>query len=138
MKCFAILMDWQFANLTKKCLDHRNRQQHQCKNSLLQRIYRRGSCTFIIFLFFISAVCPVRSVNFNDTNQDFRPKKMKLVRAHLAKINKPSVKTIQACSCDMPYSSVFFCPVSLCFVLFYDPSLNTVFVVFCPSTEPGW
>ncbi|XP_042052395.1 uncharacterized protein LOC121797755 [Salvia splendens] len=90
-------MDWQFANLTKKCLDHRSRQQHQCKNSLLQRIYKRGACTFIIFLlFFISAVSPVRSVNFNDTNQDFRPKKMKLVRAHLVKINKPSVKTIQS------------------------------------------
>ncbi|KAL0297008.1 UNVERIFIED_CONTAM: hypothetical protein Sradi_6752900 [Sesamum radiatum] len=56
---------------------------------------------FVFFLFFFSSVCPVLSVNFNATKQNFRPgdhmsKKLKYIRAHLMKINKPAVKTIQA------------------------------------------
>ncbi|KAL7133138.1 hypothetical protein ABFS83_12G120400 [Erythranthe nasuta] len=55
----------------------------------------------VFFLFFISFVFPVRSsVNFNDTHQKFRPvdesKKLKFIKAHLTKINKPPVKTIQS------------------------------------------
>ncbi|KAK6139209.1 hypothetical protein DH2020_027045 [Rehmannia glutinosa] len=99
------------------CLDHR-RRQHQCTQNqtfMLEetRRYKNPSrmgsvccnispiiSAFVFFLFFISSVCPVRSVNFNDTNQSFRPgdesKKLKFIRAHLMKINKPPIKTIQS------------------------------------------
>ncbi|KAI3467563.1 hypothetical protein Pfo_024226 [Paulownia fortunei] len=111
-------MDLEFASSEKTCccLDHR-RRQHQCAQRQTVLIEGRR-CTnpskmaavccnispiisaFVFFLFFISSVCPVRSVNFNDTNQNFRPgdesKKLKFIRAHLMKINKPAVKTIQA------------------------------------------
>ncbi|KAL0447151.1 UNVERIFIED_CONTAM: hypothetical protein Slati_1843000 [Sesamum latifolium] len=50
---------------------------------------------FVFFLFFFSSVCPVLSVNFNATKHNFRPgdhmsKKLKYIRAHLTKINKPA------------------------------------------------
>ncbi|KAL0408585.1 UNVERIFIED_CONTAM: hypothetical protein Sradi_1792900 [Sesamum radiatum] len=50
---------------------------------------------FVFFLFFFSSVCPVLSVNFNATKHNFRPgdhmsKKLKYIRAHLMKINKPA------------------------------------------------
>ncbi|KAL3644504.1 hypothetical protein CASFOL_009684 [Castilleja foliolosa] len=55
---------------------------------------------FVFFLFFISSVCPVLSLNFNNTKHNFRPEyesnKLKYIRAHLKKINKPAVKTIQS------------------------------------------
>ncbi|KAH6828044.1 carboxyl-terminal peptidase [Perilla frutescens var. hirtella] len=98
-------MDLQFANCEKtgprRCLDHR-RRQHECtQNQTYLLPYKNIYISPIIsalvfFLFFISSVCPVRSVNFNDTDQDFRPRKLKFIRAHLAKVNKPAVKTIQS------------------------------------------
>ncbi|KAK4423859.1 hypothetical protein Salat_1968800 [Sesamum alatum] len=55
---------------------------------------------FVFFLFFFSSLCPVLSVNFNATKHNFRPgdmsKKLNIIRAHLMKINKPAVKTIQS------------------------------------------
>ncbi|KAL6547369.1 hypothetical protein OROMI_023090 [Orobanche minor] len=60
-----------------------------------------NASAFILFLFFISSVCPaVRSANLNNTHRSFRPgdesKKLKFIRARLKKINKPAVKTIQS------------------------------------------
>lgn len=128
-------MDLQLPNCDKSCLDlDRRQQQHECSGQA-----RRSSSNispiisaFVFFLFFISSVCPVRSVNFNDTNQDFRPsKKLKFIRDHLSKINKPAVKTIQATpllhsdnnlSCVLSsYTILFLCFFVLsllCFVLF--------------------
>ncbi|KAL3654030.1 hypothetical protein CASFOL_003711 [Castilleja foliolosa] len=55
---------------------------------------------FVFVLLFISSVCPVRSVKFNGTYQTLRPgeesKKLRFIRDHLKKINKPPVKTIQS------------------------------------------
>lgn len=57
----------------------------------------------VFFLFISSSVPPVFSSkphNIHQANQTFRPgkevHKLKLIKAHLNKINKPSVKTIQA------------------------------------------
>ncbi|XP_057774581.1 uncharacterized protein LOC130993635 isoform X1 [Salvia miltiorrhiza] len=90
-----MLMDWQFANSSntwRRCLDHRSRQQqHECRGGRSYKII----WTLVLFVFLV-CVCPVRSQNFNDTDHDFRPKKMKLLRAHLGRINKPAVKTIQS------------------------------------------
>ena len=59
---------------------------------------------FVFFLFFTSSVCPALSSTgseeYHQKNQTFRPgkqlRKLKAIRAHLMKINKPSLKTIQA------------------------------------------
>ncbi|KAL2547139.1 hypothetical protein Fot_16372 [Forsythia ovata] len=60
---------------------------------------------FVFFLFFIFSVCPVESVNFNASNQNFQPRKeslkMKIIRDRLMKINKPSIKTIQSPDGDL-------------------------------------
>ncbi|KAL3501153.1 hypothetical protein ACH5RR_035602 [Cinchona calisaya] len=58
----------------------------------------------VFFLFFVISVCPVayslESHNFNQPNQTFKPgeesQKLKMIRAHLMKINKPALKTIQS------------------------------------------
>ncbi|KAI3501787.1 hypothetical protein L1887_29811 [Cichorium endivia] len=60
--------------------------------------------SFVFFLLFCSTVFPAMSAaqfeDFRRMNQTFRPgeesKKMRLIRTHLMKINKPSVKTIQS------------------------------------------
>nr|XP_016451034.1 PREDICTED: uncharacterized protein LOC107775772 [Nicotiana tabacum] len=56
-----------------------------------------------IFVFFLFSVCSVLSLeieNFNLANQTFKPgdelQKMKMIKSHLMKINKPSLKTIQS------------------------------------------
>nr|GMD13328.1 uncharacterized protein LOC107814626 [Ipomoea batatas] len=56
---------------------------------------------FVCFLFFIIfSVSPVGALETGQANQTFRPgdelQKMKTVRAHLMKINKPAIKTIQS------------------------------------------
>lgn len=58
---------------------------------------------FVFFLYLSSSLPPVSSSKPHDThqaNQTYRPgkevHKLKLIEAHLKKINKPSVKTIQA------------------------------------------
>ncbi|KAL2455208.1 Protein of Unknown Function (DUF239) [Abeliophyllum distichum] len=60
---------------------------------------------FVFFLFFIFSVCPVESVNFNASNQNFQPRKeslkMKIISDRLMKINKPSIKTIQSPDGDL-------------------------------------
>ncbi|KAL3835593.1 hypothetical protein ACJIZ3_010329 [Penstemon smallii] len=99
------------------CLDHRRRQREctqQVQRVMLEETrnisYLKMASTcfkispiisaFVFFLFFVSFVCPVQSVKFNYTNQKLRPgdesKKLKFIRDHLMKINKPSVKTFQS------------------------------------------
>lgn len=64
---------------------------------------------FVCFLLVVSSkICPVSSSETGSrhaTNQTFRPQeelqKLKIIREHLEKINKPAVKTIQA---------FYFCP----------------------------
>ncbi|CAI9756298.1 unnamed protein product [Fraxinus pennsylvanica] len=59
----------------------------------------------VLFLFFIFSVCPVESVNFNGSNQNFHSRKeslkMRFIRDSLMKINKPSIKTIQSPDGDL-------------------------------------
>lgn len=117
-------MDLQFANCDKSCLDLDRRQQHECSGHWLRggRSISPIISAFVFFLFFISSV---RSLNFNHTSQDFRPsKKLKFIRAHLSKINKPAVKTIQVTPLlpsdnYLPAVTIplLFCPLP-CFVLF--------------------
>ena len=59
---------------------------------------------FVRFLLVLSLVCPVHlleTIEDRASNQTFRPneelKKLKIIGARLSKINKPAVKTIQAC-----------------------------------------
>ncbi|PIN14910.1 hypothetical protein CDL12_12452 [Handroanthus impetiginosus] len=111
-------MDLEFSNSEKIrfCLDLRRRQP-QCRQKrtfLLEETKptnsseMASSCckispiiiSFVFVLFFVSLFCPVQSVDFNSTNRNFRPgdesKKLKYIRGHLMKINKPAVKTIQS------------------------------------------
>ncbi|OIT22326.1 PREDICTED: uncharacterized protein LOC109217750 [Nicotiana attenuata] len=84
-------------------------ETRNCSNST--RVAMASSCSkispiisiFVFFLFFIFSVCPVLSLeieNFNLANQTFKPgdelQKMKMIKSHLMKINKPSLKTIQS------------------------------------------
>ncbi|GMP57901.1 hypothetical protein CsSME_00021785 [Camellia sinensis var. sinensis] len=69
---------------------------------------------FVFFLFLASSVCPVCSSESGDdsrVNQTLRPgeeiQKLKMIKAHLNKINKPPVKTIQS-----PDGDVIDCVVS--------------------------
>ncbi|VFQ89957.1 unnamed protein product [Cuscuta campestris] len=64
----------------------------------------------LCFLFMVIGVCPVRSArpdpgNSNRSSQAFRPgeesEKMKMMRAHLAKLNKPFVKSVQSSDGDI-------------------------------------
>lgn len=58
----------------------------------------------VCILFFTSSVCPAHSLESRNSshqaNQTFRPgeesQKLKTIRAHLTKVNKPAVKTIQS------------------------------------------
>ncbi|KAD5317211.1 hypothetical protein E3N88_17157 [Mikania micrantha] len=59
--------------------------------------------SFVFFLLFFTVFPAISTAEFDDfrrLNQTFRPgeesKKMRLIRTHLMKINKPSVKTIQS------------------------------------------
>ena len=110
--------------------DHR-RRQHQCTKRAntttdLTKEMKPGSFSnmasswchkkissvisvFVCFLLVVSSkICPVSSSETGSrhaTNQTFRPqeelRKLKIIREHLEKINKPAVKTIQA---------FYFCP----------------------------
>ncbi|CAN4124208.1 unnamed protein product [Withania somnifera] len=69
---------------------------------------------FVFFLFFIFSVCPVLSLeteHFNLANQTFKPgdelHNMKIIKSHLMKINKPSLKTIQS-----PDGDIIDCVIS--------------------------
>ncbi|XP_051145858.1 uncharacterized protein LOC127261622 isoform X2 [Andrographis paniculata] len=122
MKC---VMDLEFSDCEKlrACLDRRRRRrrrrrQRQCRKEqkvVLQLLQGRPNSTamaaccccynniysfFVVFLFLVSSFCPVLSLNFNDSNHQFFPgngiQNLKLVRAHVKKINKPSVKSIQS------------------------------------------
>lgn len=61
--------------------------------------YSKISPIISIFVFFLFSVCPVLSLQtqqFNLANQTFKPgDDMKIIKSHLMKINKPSLKTIQ-------------------------------------------
>ncbi|KAJ9708847.1 hypothetical protein PVL29_000717 [Vitis rotundifolia] len=61
---------------------------------------------FVSFLLVASSVCPVHSSETDrPANQTFRPgeelEKLKIIRDHLLKINKPAVKTIQSPDGDL-------------------------------------
>ncbi|KAL2559832.1 hypothetical protein Fot_04571 [Forsythia ovata] len=60
---------------------------------------------FLLFLFCVSPVKSLESVNFNEANQSFQPgkelQKLKIIRAHLMKINKPAVNTIRSPDGDL-------------------------------------
>ncbi|CAK9173740.1 unnamed protein product [Ilex paraguariensis] len=63
---------------------------------------------FVFFLFLSSSICPVLSAesdNHHQANQTFRPgeelQKLKMIRAHLMKINKPALRTIQSPDGDL-------------------------------------
>lgn len=78
---------------------------------------------FVFFLFFTSSLCPaLSSTEYHQKNQTFRPgkqlRKLKAIRAHLVKINKPSLKTIQA----------FFSSPAPCFVLLLVFSVMGCFI----------
>lgn len=101
--------------------DHR-RRQHQCRQQQFTDLGKEKKpgdfsnmasswCSeispiislFVCFLLVLSLICPVHSSetgNKHATNQTFRPEeelqKLKMIREHLKKINKPAVKTIQA------------------------------------------
>lgn len=68
---------------------------------------------FVWFLLFLFCVCSAKSldsVNFNEANQSFHPgkelHKLKIIRAHLMKINKPAVKTIQVRFCTQYWTQL--------------------------------
>uniref|UniRef100_A0A5B6Z0Q0 Neprosin PEP catalytic domain-containing protein n=1 Tax=Davidia involucrata TaxID=16924 RepID=A0A5B6Z0Q0_DAVIN len=98
------------------------RRQHQCTKThtvLVEETAQENSSKmasscckispvfsiFVFFLFVTSSVCPVMSSESVNSNQTFRPgnelRKLKMIRAHLKKINKPAVKTIQSPDGDL-------------------------------------
>ncbi|KAL8534236.1 hypothetical protein ACS0TY_010294 [Phlomoides rotata] len=89
----------EFTNSWKNCLclDHRRRQTVSLQGRRYQDPTKTIILPLVFFIFFTSSVSPA---TFNDTNQDFRPgdesEKMKFIRAHLVKLNKPGIKTIQS------------------------------------------
>lgn len=112
---FWIWMDIKNRNKLCYSFDHRIRQ-YQCRQ---QQKYTYSAnmasswsseispiiSIFLCFLLVLSLICPVYSSETGNSpanNQTFRPdhelKKLKLIREHLNKINKPAVKTIQACN----------------------------------------
>ncbi|KAK4429800.1 hypothetical protein Salat_1280700 [Sesamum alatum] len=125
---FAILgwMDSGFANSEKNfgCLDPwRRRRQCREKWTVFFAVRSRkmgGGCwsvspivsALVFFLFFVSSVCPARSVSFNDSSQSFRPghesKKLKFVRAHLRKINKPASPDGDIIDCVLSHNQPAF------------------------------
>ncbi|XP_009619354.1 protein neprosin [Nicotiana tabacum] len=86
--------------------DLEEEETRNCFNST--RVVMASSCSKIspiisIFVFFLFSVCSVLSLeteNFHLANQTFKPgdelQKMKMIKSHLMKINKPSLKTIQS------------------------------------------
>ncbi|CAL5421303.1 unnamed protein product [Camellia sinensis] len=86
---------------TRKHTNSSNMVPNYCKISPIISI-------FVFFLFLFSSVCPVlssESDNHNLVNQTFQPNKelqnLKMIRAHLKKINRPSLKTIQSPDGDL-------------------------------------
>lgn len=111
--------------------DLEEEETRNCFNST--RVVMASSCSkispiisiFVFFLFFIFSVCPVLSLeieNFNLANQTFKPgdelQKMKMIKSHLMKINKPSLKTIQV----LPHFHSF--PFPFCHLYFFFNCLN--------------
>ncbi|KAK1376580.1 DUF239 domain-containing protein/DUF4409 domain-containing protein [Heracleum sosnowskyi] len=120
----VLLVPWSKKDNFLSYFDHR-RRQHQCtktKTVVLEEeeeevhiysSYMVSSSNYckispiisflVLFLFISSSVPPVFSSkphNIHQANQTFRPGKevhrLNLIKAHLNKINKPSVKTIQS------------------------------------------
>ncbi|KAI5679235.1 hypothetical protein M9H77_10185 [Catharanthus roseus] len=62
-------------------------------------------CFLLLLLLFIFSVCPVQTTEGFNLNQTFRPgeelHKLRMIRDHLSKINKPSIKTIQSPDGDL-------------------------------------
>ncbi|KAJ9176352.1 hypothetical protein P3X46_011672 [Hevea brasiliensis] len=123
-----IWMDTKPRNKWCYCFDHRRRQrqcrqQRQTYADLAKEKKRRSFsnmasswCSeispiisiFVSFLLVFSLICPVYSSetgNSHATNQTLRPEeelqKLKMIREHLKKINKPAVKTIQSPDGDL-------------------------------------
>ncbi|KAL0336114.1 UNVERIFIED_CONTAM: hypothetical protein Sradi_4823300 [Sesamum radiatum] len=120
-------MDSGFANFEKNfpCLDPRRRRRQCTEKRPAGRRYTNalkmgaGCCSVspvvsavVFFLFFVSFVCPARSVNFNDSSQSFRPghesKKLKFVRSHLRKINKPASPDGDIIDCVLSHNQPAF------------------------------
>lgn len=117
-----LLLPWPKIKNNWICFDHR-RRQHQCTQTHAIRLETETLHTnssnmmassyckisiFVIFLFVSSSVSPVLSSktdNFRRANQTIRSgeelQKLKMIRDHLMKINKPSVKTIQSPDGDL-------------------------------------
>ncbi|KAI3694187.1 hypothetical protein L1987_77148 [Smallanthus sonchifolius] len=111
---------WEKTEETCFCFDFRRRQeegkctkQKQKQTDLFGRtqVHTRMHFTFnfhflpiisscVIFLLFFPAISDAQFEDFRRLNQSFRPgeesKKIRLIRTHLMKINKPAVKTIQS------------------------------------------
>lgn len=122
----VLLVPWAKKDNILSYFDHR-RRQHQCtktKTVVLEEevhfysSYMVSSSNYckispiisflVLFLFISSSVPPVFSSkphNIHQANQTFRPGKevhnLNLIKAHLNKINKPSVKTIQSPDGDL-------------------------------------
>lgn len=136
--------------------DHR-RRQHQCTqpqtglaeettqtiSSNMASSYCKISPIIPIFVSFLLVASSVCSVHSSETdrpaNQTFRPgeelEKLKIIRDHLLKINKPAVKTIQVLS--LLYNDAFpflqaFCFIFLCFCFgFFPLFFNVSFSFYC-------
>ncbi|XP_076943703.1 protein neprosin-like [Bidens hawaiensis] len=114
-------LHWEKTEETCFCFDLRRRQEegkctkqkHKTKTHLFGRtqVHTRMHSTFnfhfspiissfVLFLLFSPAISSAQFEDFRRMNQTFRPgeesKKMRLIRTHLLKINKPAVKTIQS------------------------------------------
>ena len=141
--------------------DHR-RRQHQCTqpqtglaeettqtiSSNMASSYCKISPIIPIFVSFLLVASSVCSVHSSETdrpaNQTFRPgeelEKLKIIRDHLLKINKPAVKTIQVLS--LLYNDAFpflqaFCFIFLCFCFgFFPLFVNVSFSFYC--LESWW
>ncbi|XP_076889565.1 protein neprosin-like [Bidens hawaiensis] len=116
-------LHWEKTEETCFCFDLRRRQEegkctkqkqkHKTKTHLFgtTQVHTRMYSTFnfrfspiissfVFFLLFFPAISAAQFEDFRRMNQTFRPgeesKKMRLIRTHLLKINKPAVKTIQS------------------------------------------
>lgn len=116
----------------KWCDFNHRRRQHQCTQAQTEET-RQGSfsimsCSwcnislvipiFVLYILASSSVFPAYSLaaggqqHETSTNQTLRPQeelhKLKMIRAHLNKLNKPAIKTIQACILLCLQCSFFF------------------------------
>lgn len=77
---------------------------------MASRCSKNVSPIICIFVFFLFSVCPVLSLEtqqFNLSNHTFKPgDDMKIIKSHLMKVNKPSLKTIQVFTISSFFSNL--------------------------------